>query len=187
MVAYCLGMVITFITVAFSAYRVSRMNIVAAIRDLPTPQETNTAGALQLLVRLVISGLFLLPFQVLYSSIRALISGRIVRGMALLVLAPLSVVVSPIVFVYTLFQLLLSPYRQGWMVVIRIALSTVVVAIGVLLAWLGTETDSALWARLGVTFAIVGLGLWIRSVMNINQFRPERSDRVLTHSLAWSC
>ena len=177
-VAYCLGMVITFITVAFSAYRVSRMNIVAAIRDLPTPQETNTAGALQLLVRLVISGLFLLPFQVLYSSARAFMGGRIMRGIALLLLAPPSVIVAPFVFVYTLFQLLLSPYRQGWMVVIRIALSTVVVAIGVLLAWLGTETDSALWARLGVTFAIVGLGLWIRSVMNINQFRPERSDRV---------
>ncbi|MEE8465998.1 MAG: ABC transporter permease, partial [Dehalococcoidia bacterium] len=34
-VAYCLGMVITLGTVGFSAYRVSRMNIVAAIRDLP--------------------------------------------------------------------------------------------------------------------------------------------------------
>ena len=54
-VAYCLGMVITFITVGVSAYRVSRMNIVAAIRDLPTPQETNTASALQLLARLIIS------------------------------------------------------------------------------------------------------------------------------------
>lgn len=177
-VAYCLGMVITFITVGISAYRVSRMNIVAAIRDLPTPQETNAAGALQLLARLVISGLLLLPFQMLYSSVRAFIAGRILRGIVLLVLAPLSVFVAPFVFVYTLFQLLLSPYRQGWMVIIRVALSAIVVATGVLLAWLGTQTDSALWARLGVTFAIVGLGLWIRSVMNVNQFRPERSDRV---------
>ncbi len=177
-VAYCLGMVITFITVGISAYRVSRMNIVAAIRDLPTPQETNAAGALQLLARLVISGLLLLPFQMLYSSARAFIAGRILRGIVLLVLAPLSVFVAPFVFVYTLFQLLLSPYRQGWMVIIRVALSAIVVATGVLLAWLGTQTDSALWARLGVTFAIVGLGLWIRSVMNVNQFRPERSDRV---------
>ncbi len=177
-VAYCLGMVITFMTVAISAYRVSRMNIVAAVRDLPTPQDTNTAGALQLLARLVLSGLFLLPFQVLYSSVRAFMAKRIIRGIALLFVAPLSVLAAPFVFVYTLFQLLLSPYRQGWMVIIRIALSAIVVAIGVLLAWLGSETDSALWARLGVTFAIVGLGLWIRSVMNINQFRPERSDRV---------
>ncbi len=177
-VAYCLGMVITFITVGFSAYRVSRMNIVAAVRDLPTPQETNTASALQQLLRLVISGLFLLPIQVLYSSIRAFMAGRIVRGIVLLVLAPLSELIAPFVFVYTLFQLLLSPFRQGWMVVIRVILSTIVVGIGLLLVWVGTQTDSALWVRLGVTSAIVGLGLLLRSLMNVNQVRPETSDRV---------
>ena len=177
-VAYCLGMVITFITVAISAYRVSRMNIVAAVRDLPTPQETNTASALQQLLRLIMSGLFLLPFQVLYSSIRAFMAGRIVRGVGLLILAPPSVLIAPFVFVSTLLQLLLSPYRQGWMVVIRVILSTIVVAAGLLLAWLGAYTDSAMWARLGVTAAIIGLGLLLRSLMNVNQVRPETSDRV---------
>ncbi len=34
-VAYCLGMLVTFLTVAVSAVRVSRLNIVAAIRDIP--------------------------------------------------------------------------------------------------------------------------------------------------------
>lgn len=34
-VAYCLGMLITFLTVAISAGRVSRLNIVSAIRDIP--------------------------------------------------------------------------------------------------------------------------------------------------------
>lgn len=34
-VAYCLGMLVTFATVAISALRVSRLNIVAAIRDIP--------------------------------------------------------------------------------------------------------------------------------------------------------
>ena len=177
-VAYCLGMVITFATVGISAYRVSRMNIVAAVRDLPTPQETNTASALQQLTRLIMSGLFLLPFQVLYSSIRAFMAGRIIRGIGLLVLAPLSVLISPFVFVYTLFQLLLSPFRQGWMVVIRVVLSTVVVGIGLLLTWLGTQTDSAVWVRLGITAAIVGVGLLMRSLLNVNQVRPNMSDRV---------
>ncbi|MBF8285890.1 MAG: hypothetical protein HW378_4805, partial [Anaerolineales bacterium] len=36
-VSYSLGMLVTFATVVFSAYRVSRLNIVAAIRDLPEP------------------------------------------------------------------------------------------------------------------------------------------------------
>ena len=177
-VAYCLGMVITFITVVVSAYRVSRMNIVAAVRDLPTPAETNTASALQQLTRLLVSGFFLLPVQVLYSAVRALLARKISRGIALLILAPLAGPVSPIVFVYTLFQLLLSPFRQGWMVVIRVILSIAVVGMGLVLTWLGGYTDSAIWFRLGVTAAIVGVGLLLRSLLNVNNVRPGVSDRV---------
>jgi putative ABC transport system permease protein len=36
-VAYCLGVVITFVTVVFSSWRVSRLNIVRAIRNIPEP------------------------------------------------------------------------------------------------------------------------------------------------------
>jgi putative ABC transport system permease protein len=36
-VAYSLGVVVTFITVIFSSWRVSRLNIVRAIRDIPEP------------------------------------------------------------------------------------------------------------------------------------------------------
>lgn len=177
-VAYCLGMVITLITVGVSAYRVSRMNIVAAIRDLPTPQETNAASALQLLARLMISGLFLLPLRVLYSSAASLRRGLWRRSAALLVAAPLTLPASPFVFVYTLFQLLLSPYRQGWMVAVRMALSTIVVGIGIALAWQGAEDSQAYGVRLGVTLTIVGVGLLLRSLLNVNRVRPETSDRI---------
>ena len=34
-VAYCLGMVITFLTVAGSSWKISRLNVVAAVRDIP--------------------------------------------------------------------------------------------------------------------------------------------------------
>ena len=37
-VAYCLGVLLTFATVTISSWRVSRLNIVSAIRDLPPPQ-----------------------------------------------------------------------------------------------------------------------------------------------------
>ncbi|HET7038101.1 MAG TPA: FtsX-like permease family protein [Thermomicrobiaceae bacterium] len=36
-IAYTLGVVVTFITIAVSSWRVSRLNIVAAIRDIPEP------------------------------------------------------------------------------------------------------------------------------------------------------
>src|SRR5205823_6409536 len=38
-IAICLGILLTFIVVAFSAYRVSRLNIVAAIRDLDESEQ----------------------------------------------------------------------------------------------------------------------------------------------------
>ena len=34
-VAYCLGVVITFLTVVVSSWKISRLNVVAAIRDIP--------------------------------------------------------------------------------------------------------------------------------------------------------
>lgn len=37
-IAYTLGVVVTFITIAVSSWRVSRLNIVRAIRDIPEPQ-----------------------------------------------------------------------------------------------------------------------------------------------------
>ncbi len=177
-VAYCLGMVITFMTVAISAYRVSRMNIVAAIRDLPTPQETNNASALQLLARLLMSGFLLLPFPMLYSSAVSMRRRQWRRATAQLLIAPLSLFGSPFVFVYTAFQLLLSPYRQGWMVVVRMVLSIIVVAIGISLSWLGAQSSDAFWVRIGVTSTIIGLGLLLRSTLNLNQVRPETSDRI---------
>lgn len=38
-IAYCLGVLLTFIVVTFAAWRVSRLNIVSAIRDLPQESE----------------------------------------------------------------------------------------------------------------------------------------------------
>ena len=43
LIAYSLGVVLTFITVAFSAYRSVNLNIVRAIRDLPEPQPLRAA------------------------------------------------------------------------------------------------------------------------------------------------
>ena len=46
-VAYCLGMVITMGTVALSAYRVSRLNIVAAVRNIPEAVEASSQATLR--------------------------------------------------------------------------------------------------------------------------------------------
>ena len=38
MVAYCLGVVITFLAVVGSSWKISRLNVVAAVRDIPDVQ-----------------------------------------------------------------------------------------------------------------------------------------------------
>jgi putative ABC transport system permease protein len=50
-IAFCLGMLLTFLTVTFSSWRVSRLNIVAAIRDLP--EDEHESGRVARLLRLV--------------------------------------------------------------------------------------------------------------------------------------
>jgi putative ABC transport system permease protein len=55
-VAYCLGMIITFLTVMFSSWRVSRLNIVAAIRDLPDMKVRRTRSRSTLVWGLVFLG-----------------------------------------------------------------------------------------------------------------------------------
>jgi putative ABC transport system permease protein len=65
-IAYCLGVIFTFCSVALASWLVSRMTIVAAMRDLPEPEQSNmTLGEL---------GLNLL--SVLYEAGRALTQGK---------------------------------------------------------------------------------------------------------------
>ncbi|MYA20074.1 MAG: FtsX-like permease family protein, partial [Chloroflexi bacterium] len=80
LVAYSLGVVLTFATVAFSSFRIANLNIVRAIRDLPEPQPLRGAdrsigglfrsalGALWMIgwiVVLVVSGYFTILLTVL--------------------------------------------------------------------------------------------------------------------------
>lgn len=61
-IAYTLGVVLTLVIVIFSAWRVGRLNIVRAIRDIPEPQNTGGRGikGLILAILLPLLGLLLL-------------------------------------------------------------------------------------------------------------------------------
>ncbi len=80
-VSYSLGMMMTFGTVVFAAYRVSKLNIVAAIRDLPEPPPLPTRLRDRLLA----------PFRVMGEGFRHLRRLRIGRAFwAFAVRVPLS-------------------------------------------------------------------------------------------------
>ncbi|TAJ20951.1 MAG: FtsX-like permease family protein, partial [Dehalococcoidia bacterium] len=62
-IAYALGVVITFITVAFSSWRAANLNIVRAIRDLPEPQPLRGHST-------SIKGLLVAAAAVIWSALR---------------------------------------------------------------------------------------------------------------------
>jgi putative ABC transport system permease protein len=59
--AYCLGVLITFAVVAFSSWRVSRLNIITAIQNLPADQQPKKTGWLRRIWQFA-QGLILLQF-----------------------------------------------------------------------------------------------------------------------------
>jgi putative ABC transport system permease protein len=171
-VAYCLGMAITFGTVIFSAYRVSRLNIVMAIRDLPQalmPTETPSfrerlKGLLRALAR---------PLIFLVRAFKDLLKRKFtgfIRNVALAMLIPLwiGVVVAAILrFIW--------PYLlRGWLTVL----------IGFLFLWWGIaiERDSPFAA--GISLVILGLGLMGRKLLQRTSMGPGRVDRIAFTSVA---
>ncbi len=78
-IAYCLGVLFTFVVVLISSWRVSRLNIVTAIRDLPDEAQARTLRGGQRFWRLASGPLVLLAAVLWY-----LVSGRNDATVALL-------------------------------------------------------------------------------------------------------
>jgi len=165
-VAYCLGMVITLGTVGISAYRVSRLNIVAAVRGLPppvsqsiTPYRVRLMAPIWAVVR---------PFMLLAISLRALAGMEFGQGLGLLVNAVWATLTIPIGVIAAIAQAIWVPMSHGWMTVVA----------GGLFTWLGIESNQAAPLRIGNTLVIVGIGLTIRTIFHRTGIRREVGDRI---------
>jgi len=165
-VAYCLGMVITLATVGISAYRVSRLNIVAAVRGLPppvqqsvTPYRTRLLAPLRALSR---------PATLAWSGILAFAKLDIPRGLGLLLKAVWALITSPVGFFGAVLQALWVPMSHGWLTAV----------VGVLLTWLGTSSDEAAPLRIGMTLVIIGIGLSIKTLSHRTGLRADIGDRI---------
>jgi putative ABC transport system permease protein len=170
-VAYCLGMVITLGTVAISAHRVSRMNIVAAVRGLP---EAIVAGEADRFVKRFLG--------MLRAAVRPGIFA--IRGLAYLAharfedfifnmaLSALWVVLFPIWIVdsgYAAFRFTWPYLRRGWLTFL----------LGALIAWAGIASDQAAPFALGVSLAIVGVGLMVRLALTRTRMRAKVRNRAV--------
>ena len=167
-VAYCLGMAITFLTVAVSAYRVSRLNIVVAIRDLPENLLPRTEPPFGVRLRGMLKS-FVLPGHYLYGAFRALLRhhlGGFARNLGLAV-----AVVFPVWQIAIVIGILrfIQPYLlRGWLLAI----------VGIFLTYLAVvQWERASWFGAGVSLTILGLGLMLRWGLGRTDLRPETVDR----------
>ena len=172
-VSYCLGMTITFATVGISAYRVSHLNIVAAVRNLPeslVPTEPTRLSRrlLGLLMGVVRPAVFL------WRAARALVMRDFVAAVVHLIsaLVWLSVIVWVVDILIQLFKVIWPYLLQGWLLVLIGAGLT-----GAALAFPPIQ----LWSVFGggVSLFLAGLGLFARSLLSRGDILPALRDRTV--------
>ena len=160
-------MVITFATVAVSAYRVSRLNIVAAIRGLPTATTVSTTAWRVILLAPLRA--FLMPFRFAWRSVLSLVTLHPLRALVYLLQAMWAVVFIPVAVNRSIFQVLVRFFMQGWLAFF----------LGLGLTFLGVkvwERDSAF--SFGISLMIIGLGLMLRTGLKRSSLRADVRDRI---------
>ncbi len=135
-IGYTLGLVITFLTVTVSAVRISRINIIAAIRSLNLPKQPRPSQWT----------LFLHPFRVYREMLRQVGGRNYLEALRLFLLDGPKVI----------WQFWAGLFARG----------PVLLVIGFLFAWVGVNVaEQAGVYGLGVSLFLIGLGqfaAWIR-------------------------
>jgi|GEM_PF-1032046 len=147
-VSASLGVLLTFLVVAFSAYRISRLNIVAAIRDLDE-RESRDAGMRRM---------FTAVFATVWSA-----CGQLIRG-------------HPLIFLHRVTVGALGALTGFWWALFKRGPMTMV--LGALFMLLSTATHVEVVYDAGVGLLIVGAGLLLRWVLSLAHVRAVVASRI---------
>ncbi len=175
-VAFAAGFVLTALTVTISAYRVSKLNIVVAIRGLSEELVSDEVPSTLQRTKTVLKWIFG-PLTFAFDTWRLWRLGhgvalRVVTFFFLLLIIPWITVL--ITKVFKLFQPWLA---SGWPLL----------PVGLLLAFAGLDPekgvdnfayDSAALVSVGVTLSIVSTGLMLRRILAYKGYREEFQNRV---------
>ena len=172
-ISFALGLVLTFLTVIYSASRVSMLNIVVAIRDLP--EEFAVSQTSSFLRRLLNFALWLFgPIYVVYLLVQRIRRrDNIATGIVLLIATWL--LVGWLVAVIGTFFRIWTPFlSQGW---------PIAIAGGILTALPYLESEGAIaraaWlVYLGASIAVYGIGSTARWIMVTVGVRETLASRI---------
>ena len=172
-VSYCLGMIITFATVGISAYRVSYLNIVAAVRNLPENLVPTTPPSFLSRLLDVVKGIFR-PALFLWRALRYLIRRDLVPAVLQVIFALvwLTMIVWVIDILIQLFKLVWPYLLQGWLLFI---IGTGLTAASIVLPFLQL---ASLFGG-GVSLALAGMGLSARAFLMKGDMPPVLRDRIV--------
>jgi putative ABC transport system permease protein len=154
LVSYSLGMLVTFATVIFSANRVSHLNIVSAIRDLPEPPRPPSYLRDRLLG----------PFRAIAGGFKAMFHLRLFRALRLwLISLPGS-----------LLRLVWLGFTKGPLTLL----------LGLFLTPVGIQYANAAAYSTGVSFIIIGGALVVRGLLGppvrwITRSQARNADQLL--------
>jgi putative ABC transport system permease protein len=152
-ISICAGILLTFIVVAFSAYKVSRLNIVAAIRDLDESEQRD-AGMLRM---------FTAPFGVMWAALKQLRHGH------------------PLVFVGRITLGTLGSIRTFWWALFRRGPLTLLLGIGLIALTLGDSSPFShveVVYSAGVSLVMIGAGLLVRWLLSFVRVRRLVAARI---------
>ncbi len=172
LVAFSIGLILTLVTVIFSAYRVSKLNIVVAIRNLP---EEFAASTTKPLLRRLLEFVFWVfgPVYVVIGLVSAIRRHEDV-GVAILKLVFTLLIVGWVIGLLSAFFRIFAPYfKQGWPYAI----------IGILLAAVGFLNESAWQAYIGASVAIYGFSMLALAIMVRVRIREAVATRI-TYTVA---
>ena len=165
-VAYCLGMIITLATVGVSAYRVSRTNIVSAVRGLPDPAAGEAKGWRDIAWGDLLRGLALLVLGGAITFVASELDQRPLRF--LFWIGGLMVIVGLVLSLRPILPTVWRAFSQGWLAL----------AVGIVILASSLESNEISIFRIGGSLTIVGLGLSLRSLLKFTEMRADLRDRV---------
>ena len=172
-ISFALGLVLTFLTVIYSASRVSRLNIVVAIRDLP--EEFAVSPNAPLLRRIANFALWLIgPFYSVYLLIRRIQRKDNIATGILTVIANWLIIGWIIAIAVSFVRIWTPLLSQGWPIAIVGALMTAIP----FTATEGALARAAWFAYLGASVTVYGAGALIRWVLIQFGYPESRANRI---------
>jgi putative ABC transport system permease protein len=159
-ITFSVGFVLTLITIGISSYRVSKLNIVVAIRGLSEEFVQGARVSWKNYIETIFVGL-LGPIYVMTEFKRGITMGRIGNVAKAAIFWPFSILKQ----VISILGLILS---QGWILII----------LGVLIHRWGISAENGTLFSVGVSMSIIGLGLSLRKILGKSSIRPRTITRI---------